>query len=182
MSENKVQFGIKNVHYAPMLTESTWGTPKPIHGSVALNLNPIGESGVFYADNIAYFRSDSNEGYEGDIEVATLPVDFYKDIYGYEEGSTSKVLVENSNKISKAFALLFEEEGDTSGTKYVGYKCTASRPKKTFKTKGKGFEPQTLSISLKFDPMENGNVIAFTQSTTPSETVQNWYTKVFEEV
>ena len=180
--ENKVQFGIKNVHYATMLSESTWDTPKPIPGSVALTLNPVGENSVFYADNITYFRSDSNEGYEGDAEFATLPVDLYKDIFQYTEGLTSKVLTENANALSKPFALLFEEEGDASGTKYVGYKCTASRPKKTFKTKGKGFDPQTQSISLKFDPMEDGKVIAFTQSTTPEGTLTAWYTKVFEEV
>lgn len=180
---DKIKYSIKNVHYATFTDESSaeYNTPKAMPGAVALSLEPTGESTPFYADGVVYFRSVSNTGYEAELEITYVQADFLKDIFGYTEGGTSKVLTENANKISKPFALLCEEEGDESGTKYVFYKCTATRPKRSFKTKEENIQAQTQTLSIQIEPMINGDVYSMTQDTTPQETVQNWYTKVFKE-
>lgn len=184
MNKDSVKFGIKNVHYAPFNEGSgtEYSVPKPMPGARALNLEPVGEDTPFYADDKIYFRAVSNEGYTAELEVAYVPADFLKDIFQYKEGATSKVLTENANSLSKPFALLFEEEGDETGTKYVAYKCTATRPKRSLKTKEKSIDPQTQSLPLTIEPLDDGTVIAFTQETTPAETLNSWYTKVHKEV
>ena len=43
-------------------------------------MEPQGDSSPFYADNIVYFTSISNTGYEGDLEMALFPDQFKKRI------------------------------------------------------------------------------------------------------
>ena len=84
---NKVKYNLKNVH-AAVLTESvvhnetvfTYGTPKPIPGAVSISLDAEGESSPFYADGIVYFRSVTNNGYSGDLEIALIPEWFRTDV------------------------------------------------------------------------------------------------------
>ena len=79
MASNKVKFGLKNVHYA-LLTDGdgtiTYETPVPIPGAVSMSLAPQGETNTFYADNIAYYVSTANTGYQGDLEIAVIPDSF----------------------------------------------------------------------------------------------------------
>ena len=127
---DKVIFGVKNVHYALLTDEGTptYDTPVAIPGAVSLSLEASGESTPFYADNMQYYVTVSNSGYETELEVAIFPDSFLMDVLGYTQSTTDKVLTENSNTQPKPFALLFEEAGDQSGTKFVLYNCTATRP------------------------------------------------------
>lgn len=128
-----------------------------------------------------YYQSSANNGYSGDLEVAMFPSTFLKDVFQYSENTTSKVLTENATKQSKPFALLFEEEGDTDGTKFVAYKCTATRPSRSLETAKESKEPSTQTVSITMAPMADGRVIAMTQGDTPKATLDAWYTKVYEE-
>ena len=51
MPKNKVQFNLKNVHYAPMTDTTTpaWDTPVPVPGAVSLALEQQGSVSPFYA-------------------------------------------------------------------------------------------------------------------------------------
>lgn len=179
---DKVKFNIKNVHYAPMNEEGeTWEKPVAIPGAVSFSLAPVGEVTKFYADGVLYYTCAANNGYEGDLEMAMFPAHFLKSIYGVTEGTTSKVLIENANARPKPFALLFEEEGDSAGTMFVLYNCTATRPERSFETTGENKDPSTSKISVTVGPMLNGNVLAMTQDDTPAETKNKWYDAVYEE-
>lgn len=180
---DKVKFSVRNAHYAPFTDEAkgTYGTPVPMPGMVAISLDPQGETTVFHADGIVYFRADINNGYSGEIECAYFLPDFLKDIFQYTEGAASKVLTENANKTSKPFALLLEEEGDETGTKYAFFKCTATRPKKAFKTKTNTKDPTTQSMAIVIEPLADGDVFSMTQADTPKDTVDNWYKSVYRE-
>ena len=91
---DKVKFGVKNVHYALLTDEGTptYGTPVAIPGAVSLSLEASGESTPFYADNMQYYVTVSNSGYETELEVAIFPDSFLKDVLGYTQSTTDKVL------------------------------------------------------------------------------------------
>lgn len=186
MPENKVKYNIKNV-YAAKLTESvldgvssyTYDTPKRIPGAVSLSLDAEGESSPFYADGIVYFRTVTNNGYSGDLEIALIPQWFRTDIL-QETLDAKGVLVEDANTgESVKFALLFEFDGDVKAIRHVLYNCTASRPSIESETKEDTIEPGTEKLSLTADPRSDGLVKAKTGDGTDNTTYMNWYKSVY---
>ena len=77
MSANKVKFNLKNVHAAKLTVDNsggyTYATPQAIPGAVSLSLDSEGDMTPFYADGQIYYRSVSNNGYSGDLEIALIP-------------------------------------------------------------------------------------------------------------
>lgn len=186
--ENKVQFNLKNVHYA-VLTEEvsgnntaySWGTPVRVPGAVSLSLDQQGEITKFYADGIVYYQSPTNNGYEGDLEVARIHDKMMQDIWGFTLGTTSKVMTENANTEAKAFALLFQIDGDAGEDLYVLYNCTGTRPSVAGQTREDTKDPQTQTSTISAAPLADGRVMARTTGDTPSSTKASWFTAVFEE-
>ncbi len=180
---DKVKFGIKNVHYAVMSEETpTFETPVPIPGAVSFSLEANGDTSPFYADNSQYFVTVANNGYTGDLEVALFPDSFLEDIFGYTQSTNDKVMIENAGIQPKSFALLFEEDGDTTGTKFVLYNCTCTRPSRSLSTTTETTEPQTQTVSITASPLAaNNNTMVYTTPTTPAEVLTNWYKEVWLE-
>ena len=183
---NKVKYNLKNVH-AAKLTETvvdnettfTYGTPKPIPGAVSISLDAEGESNPFYADGIVYFRSVTNNGYSGDLEMALIPEWFRTEIL-QEELDGKGVLVEKSTNLeSVKFALLFEFDGDVNCIRHVLYNCTSSRPSIESETKEDAIEPGTEKLSITADPRADGLVKARTGDTTDAATYAGWYSAVY---
>ena len=185
MSENKVQFNLKKVHYAKQQVaengEVSFAAPVAVPGAVSLSLSAQGELTKFYADGVVYYQSNANDGYQGDLEMARFPDQMLKDIWGYTEGATSKVITENANVEPATFALLFQIDGDADNENYVLYACTGSRPGISSKTNTNTKEPKTRSSTISAVPMANGNVMARTTAETPELTKNSWFTTVFVE-
>lgn len=181
--ENKVKFGLSNVHYALLTTDENnnvvFGTPKRVPGAVNLNLSPQGETNQFYAEDVAYYVSVANSGYQGNLEIALIPDSFAQDVLRESLDETEKVLVESSAVESAPFALLFEFKGDQHGTRHVLYNCTAARPNITGATTTNTKEPQTSSLSITAAPLADGSVKAKTTTDTPDATYNSWYTSVW---
>ncbi|HCG60415.1 MAG TPA: phage tail protein [Lachnospiraceae bacterium] len=183
MGKNKVKYNLKNVHAAKMtVTEQgafTYATPQAIPGAVSISLDAEGESNPFYADGIVYFRSNTNNGYSGDLEIALIPEWFRTDILK-ETLDTNGVLVERSDIAeTEKFALLFEFDGDVNAIRHVLYNCSASRPSIESETREETIEPGTEKLSLTADPRADGLVKSRTGDTTSAETYNNWYQAVY---
>lgn len=152
--DNKVKFGLENVHYAPILEaldgSLSFGTPIPHEGAVSISLDPQGDPLEFYADNKLYYSEDTNNGYDTELEVADL-TDIFRQIILGEEYNNG-VLYENVNQQSKKFALLFQFEGDKKAKRHVLYYCSASRPKIEGSTKSEKPDVQTTKLSLRSRP------------------------------
>ena len=172
---NKVKYNLKNVHAAKLTETDSDGTttfsyaePKAIPGAVSISL-----------DGIVYFRSVTNNGYSGDLEIALIPEWFRTEIL-QEKLDAKGVLVENSGVgESVKFALLFEFDGDVNAIRHVLYNCSASRPSIESETKEDTIEPGTETLSITADPRSDGLVKARTGDTTDAGTYANWYKTVY---
>lgn len=185
-SENKVTYGLKNVHYAPITVDKSGGTvsydtPKKIPGAVELTLEPRGERAEFYADDMLYFTADNNQGYNGTLNIAKMPQQFKQDALGEELESNDSVMIEKQDAKSKDFALMFEFDGDVKATRHLLYSCTASRPNVSSSTRSGSIEPSTTELSFIASGREKDHAVKV--STTPGTTsgvYSAWYDSVYE--
>lgn len=182
-NKNKVKFGLKNVHVAP-LTETDggifyFGTPQKIPGAVNLSLPPVGETTPFYADDIEYFTSMTNNGYEGNIEFALVP-DWFKAKYLGEEVDENFVQIERAGVQPSPFALMFEFDGDKRKTRHVLYNCKANRPNIEGETKQNTTTPKTESLPLVVKPLGDTMIVkGRTNEKTPDTVYNGWYDDVY---
>lgn len=179
--ENKVQFNLKNVHYA--LLDLSGGAPAyqtPVHvpGAVSLSLDAQGEVTPFYADGIVYYQTASNNGYSGDLEMARFIDEMLMDIWG-SIMTADNVILENSDIEVRPFALLFEIEGDKTESYYCLYNCSGTRPSIAGQTTTNTKEPQTQTSTISAVSLENGNVMARTTADTPTGVKAAWFDRVY---
>ena len=183
---NKIKFGLKNVYYAKATIASdgsaTYSTPVAFPGAVSLSLDPQGETSPFYADNVVYWVGVSNQGYEGDLEIARVIDSFKTDILGYVKDS-GNALVENANAGIVPFALLFQMEGDAHARRHVLYNCAATRPDLNAATITATKEPITDSIPLTCATIYNDDLnidtpkASVAQGDTP---YSGWFSAVYQ--
>lgn len=185
---NTIKYGIKNCFYAVATISSTgtatYGTPVALPGAVSLSLDAQGDTNKFYADNIVYFTSVANNGYEGDLELAKVPDSFLTDCLGYIRDSKN-VLVEDAGATPAHFALMFQFEGDVNAKRTVLYNCVATRPSVAGSTKEESIEPQTETISITATTIHNAVldkdlVKASCTETSASAVYNSWLSAVYQ--
>lgn len=183
---NKIKYGLKNVYYAVATLAAdgtaTFATPVRIPGAVNLSLEPQGDREPFYADDVEYFVSISNTGYEGDLEIALVPESFETDVLKAVV-DTNKVLFEEVSPEIVHFALLFQFAGDKKNIRHCFYNCTAMRPNVEGETKGENIEPKTESLSLRagsiYDATLQKDIVkAKTKDDTTDAVYNAWFSQV----
>ncbi len=179
---NKVLFGIEKCYIAK-ITETEdgieYGKPFRMPGVTGFTMDPQGESTQFYADNIVYFTATSNQGYNGNLVLATTPEKFWIDIMGQEKDSNGAIFENADDKIAR-FALLFQGEGDKSARRHVLFDCTATRPSREYNTKEQNISVGTDTIPITINPRSRDKAIkAYIE---PNEQNKNIYDKFFEKV
>lgn len=176
---NKIKFGLKNAHYSVISENNgvvSFGTPQRLYGAVNLNLSPKGEKTDFYADDMAYFVTTANQGYEGSLEIALIPEKFRKDVLGDIE-DTNGALVEDSSALPKNIALLFEFAGDAKNTRHVLYNVAVARPNLESKTKGQNIEVLTETLNVTAGPASDTGYVK-----ASLKDGQTGYSTFFDEV
>lgn len=167
---NKVKFGLESVYYAVLtetadaqtgVIEETYGTPKALLGGVSMSLEQTGEMVNFYADDMLFFSTSSNGGYNGDLTLALIPDDFRKDILG-EVAQGTDGLVEFSSVQPKAFALLFKFLGDDKGKLHCLYKCKCTRPSLESQTTEDSIEVGTETLNITAMPRLSDKAVKYT--------------------
>ena len=187
MAENKVRFGLKNVYYA-VLTEgssNSWATPVAVEGAVSMTLDSNVANGTFYADNISYFTTFSNNGYSGSLEMARINDTMLKDVFGMTLDNSTKILYEDASVKPKPFALLFQIEGDQQEELYALYRVVpTSKPSIGSQTVEETIEPVTQSFDFEALPLvtgvtaQKGLVKGRTTDTTTTAVRTGWFTAV----
>lgn len=179
---NKVQYGLSNVYFAKVTSVSTTGVltyaaPKHIPGAVNLTLDAEGERNVFYADNIEYFVSESNNGYSGTLEMALLTDEFRTDILG-ETVTTSGIMVEHANVQPAEFALLGQFEGDDKASRIALFRVVCGRPGMGHATKEASIEPQTETLNITALPRLNDFAVRAKCPQTATTAYNAWFNAV----
>lgn len=175
---SKVKFGLKNVHIAPMSSNGNYEEVFAIPGAVNLSLDAEGDSSDFYADNRKFYSSFANNGYSGSLEIAKLVEDFLTKVMGQTKDENGGIL-ETINDIDKYFAMMFEVDGDEKNTRYIYYKCKASRSSTEAETTSGTKDPKTDTVDITATADDDGNVKYYVEE---DETNKEFYDKFFETV
>lgn len=124
----KIQYGISNLHVAPITAIDDNGTPT--YGevvtwlnAVSLTLDPAGENTDIYADNVVAVTLDGAKSYTGSVETLNVPEDIKKTIFGYKEAEDGSLVDVGATTVE--CALMFECQTDTG----VGVRFTLPRVK-----------------------------------------------------
>lgn len=180
-----VRFGLSNVHYA-VKSSSGYETPVALKGAVQLTTSPEGDSSIFYADNRAFYVTETNNGYSGTLEVAAVNDDFLTTVLGYKTDATSGLTYESTDVQPAQVVLLFEVDGNEEKQRAGLYGVTFSRMETENNTKADSTEPDT--VTLNFNAIgeqftigsDKVNVVKVLCSSTDeeSEAYDNFFTKV----
>lgn len=181
-TENKVMFGLENVHYAiatvGLTGEVQYGTVKRLPGAVSLTLENEQSSENFYADNSVYHVSLGAAGYKGEIEIANITEDFEKDVLNMKRDGKN-VTYEDLGLAPEEVALMFEIKGDKNKVRHVLYRVKFAKPKLEYKTLAD--KTDVATVKMEFAGLANAKNIgrAKTNKDTDQTTYDNWFSKVY---
>ena len=184
-TNNKILYGIEKC-YVALLTESedgiTYGTPFAVKGARGLNMDPQGELTKIFADNIVYFKANSNQGYEGDLVLLITPEEFLTQILGQTKDTNGAVFENADDKIAR-FALMFEGKGDEKARRWVFYDCTATRPSRENNTQEESVEAGEDTMTITMSPRTSDKMVkAYIEPSEENYDVYDtFFTKVYEK-
>lgn len=151
---SKVKFGLSNVYLAPRtetttsgVTTVTYGTPVKMPGAVNCSIERESDQNIFYADNSAYFTSNSKSSVSLDLEIADISKTILTNYLGYIEASEGGILETNS-AVTPHFALLFQVETDEKARKFCFYDCSAVESDEEYATEEESIEPTTSTLNV----------------------------------
>jgi len=148
------QVGLSSVHYAIMTedisTGTTYGTPKPIPGAIAANIEPAVTSTTLYTDDGPDEVANALGEITVTLQVKDLPLETQADLLGYEAPSGG-VTIRYADDVAPYVALGFKSLKSDGDYRYVWlYKGKFESPEENFKTKEENIEFQTPTITGKF--------------------------------
>lgn len=146
---NKVIFGVSNLHvglYNVSTTGTvTLGTPYALPGTVNISIEPDSEETKFYADNVVYWSSYSDNGLTGEIENAFFTDDFKTKFMNYKSLSNGGV-AQIKGMQNKPVYFAFQAEGDKESRRGIFYNVTLGQITREYSTTEDTTEPATATL------------------------------------
>lgn len=151
--KDKVLFGLSNIHFVEFGTDANGeaqlgSNPYHLPGAVKMALDPETGEVKFKADNIDYYVDYSDNGYEGELEMALFPDDFKVRFLNYvPDGNGGVTQVKQKKK--KAVAIIFQGEGDALGRRGILYNVALGAVKREYNTIEDNKDPKTATLPFK---------------------------------
>lgn len=157
MSQTKITFGLKNVHYsiATISSSGTWSfaTPVALPGAQEFSSEVVGGSTNVYADDTLYASLIQNAGRTLTVKFTEIPDSFKKDVLGYKQLANGN-LVEIANAPVVTFAFGFEFQKDNGARRVWYYLCNVTPIGESTKSKADSIEANSISLTITARPLE----------------------------
>jgi phi13 family phage major tail protein len=181
------QVGLSDLHYA-VLTADTAGniaydTPVKIPGAIEVTINPNTSTETLFADNGPMETASTLGEIEVEVNVADLPLDAQKVLFGHTVGSDG-VLLRKGADAPPFVAIGFKSLKSNGKYRYVWLtKGKFGLPELNSKTKEDSIEFQTPTVSASFVKREADDVWMATgdEDDVAFTTAAEWFTQVFGE-
>lgn len=148
---NKVIFGLENVHVCTYTVGSggtvTLGTPMHVPGAVNMSLEADSEENVFWADNVKYYTSYSDNGFTGELEMAAFPDEFKTTFMNYQ-ALTGGGIVQIKGVKNKDVCIIFESKGDDEHRRGILYNVALGAITREYSTTNESDEPVTATLAF----------------------------------
>lgn len=180
---NKVEYGLCKSVVFPIMETAEDGTPRygdPIilPGSIGLQLDAKGDAVVVNADNIIWWQTTPNMGYDGSLTNKTLPDRFYTEILR-ETVDSNGVYIENADAQPREFAYGCQFEGDEKAARRIFYRVSCGRPSQGSNTKTEKMDTNDIEIKISVSARLSDHVIkAKVYSDSPA--YENFFKSVYE--
>lgn len=180
-TNNKVLYGLSNVHVAFATGDGEYSTPVSIPGAVNMTAEPEGDQEVFYADNIAYYTANSNAGTSIELEMSMFPNDVLAKMLGWRVDDNG-ALIEVADGVPTPFALMFNVQGDQRPRSTVYYNVTANRPSDEWSTTEDSTSVTTSTMPCTATPIVYNDEKIMRAVMEKSETNASIYATFFTKV
>lgn len=149
---NKVRFGLSNwtvfKRVADVNNAPAWDSPVHIPGVTQCTRTAQVNSTDFYADNVLYWRGNSDTGDEITVNAALIPNEVKAWMLGWKVDANG-ALVRVTDGTPAEFAMAYQVEGDKTPRAKVVYSCIASIPNESNETKGESVTVQTEELVIR---------------------------------
>lgn len=176
-NKNKVEFGLSNVHigtyeYDIAAGTVTLGDPMTVPGAVSLSLDVDTEDYKFYADDVVYYSSITDNGESGELTMANFPDEFKLNFLPYkklEDGGLAKIKGERAKDVYIAF----EGKGDKHKRRHILFNVALGAIKREHKTieGSEEVEVETIGVTLTGDTKSGVVKISYSEDDAGYETV-----------
>lgn len=149
-NSNKVMFGFSDLYIGTYTDNNgtvTMGTPFHQAGAVGFSPEDNVEQNIFYADNIAYYVSDSQGTTEGDLVVAKFDDSFLTSFLGYGT-TTGGGLAQIKGATKPKVYIAFEVQGDDDPVRVIYYNATLGSIVREYATIEDSVEVQTETLAV----------------------------------
>ena len=160
MPNNKITFGLRNVHYAIANQDNngnwSFDTPVALQGAQEFSSEVVGGSTNVYADDTLYASLVQNAGRTLTLKFTEIPDEFKTAVLGYKRLANGN-LVEIANAPVVTFALGFEFQGDAKARRVWYYLCSVTPIAEATKSKADSIEANSVTLNITARPNEVGD-------------------------
>lgn len=188
MSDNKVIFGLENLHFGTFDQDidgrTTMGDPYHLAGAVRMSQEPNTEEVEFHADNKLYYKSTDDNGSTGEFEVAQFPDEFKVRFLNWVNMPGGGI-AQKKDKRNATVYTAFEFKGDAQKRRGILWNVELGQITREYSTTEKTKEPVTATLpytaigddftgltKLVLKPGDEGYDTIFTDPPAPVEPIQ----------